>query len=88
MSQVALTTIDNPYNPFTRFDEWNAYDMDQGHGTCAYLARVTRSSDELSITDQDLALEYAMNDIIDEDVLGIYIKVTPNHYETQKVSES
>ena len=37
---VMLTTIDNPYNPFTNFDEWWAFDISHGYNTCAYLSRI------------------------------------------------
>lgn len=83
--QIAITTVDNPYDPFTKFDEWFAWDRDRGYHTCGYLARIMRTSDELSIADQDLALEYAIDEIIQEDVLGLYKKVA---HEKEKVSES
>jgi hypothetical protein len=76
MTQIAITTVDNTFDPFTQFDEWYRFDRDMGYGTCAYLARITRTSDELSSADQDLALEYAIDEIIKEDVLGLYKKVT------------
>lgn len=85
--QVAITTVDNPFDVFTKFDEWNAWDLEHGYGTCAYLARVVRSSDELSIADQDLALEYGIDEIIREDVLGLYKKVSLVKEETS-TSES
>ncbi len=43
-----LTTSDNPYNPFTQWDEWNVFDMEKGYNTCSYLARIAAVSDELS----------------------------------------
>jgi hypothetical protein len=70
-----LTTIDNPYNPFTQFDEWYAWDEAAGYHTSAFLSRVIKTSDELSETDQDLAYEDAMNEIVRENVLGLYIKI-------------
>lgn len=70
-----LTTEDNPYDPFTRFNDWRRFDEDQGYDTCGLLARITSTSDELSETDQDLALELAIDEIIKENILGIYIKV-------------
>jgi hypothetical protein len=85
--QVAITTVDNPYSPFTQFDEWNAFDLEMGYGTCAYLARIVRSSDQISVTDQDLALEYGIDEIISEDVLGLYKKVSADN-TTQKVETS
>lgn len=76
MSLHMLTTIDNPFNPFTQWDEWFAFDHEMHYYTSEYLARVVLTSDELSETDQDLALEDAIDEIIQENVLGIYIKVT------------
>lgn len=74
--EFMLSTIDNPYNPFIQYDEWYAYDAQQGYHTPEYLARVTQSSDELSDAAQSIAFNTAMNEIIDIDILGLYIKVT------------
>lgn len=75
MAQHMLTTIDNPFNPVTNYDEWYQYDEAHGYRTVAFLARVVRSSDELSEADQDLAIELAIDEIVRENVLGIYTKV-------------
>lgn len=71
-----LTTIDNPYNPFTQFDEWLAFDESKGYHSCAYLARIVITSDELSETDQALSNEEAIDEIVSMNVLGLYKKVT------------
>lgn len=79
MDQVAkhmLTTADNPYDPFTQWDEWYLYDEASGHHTCGLLARIVRGSEDLSEPDQELANETAINEIIKEDPLGIYLKVS------------
>lgn len=73
-----LTTIDNPYDPFTHFDEWYAFDESRGYHTCGYLARIVKSSDELSEADEDAAIEMAIDEIIKWNILGIYEKVTKN----------
>lgn len=75
MEQPMLTTIDNPFDPFTQFDEWQAYDEAKGYYTCAYLARIALSSDELSDADEELAIEEAIDEIIKLNILGIYKKV-------------
>lgn len=62
--EVMLTTIDNPYNPFDEFDRWLQFDTSKGHNTCALLARVSTSSNELSDFDESNEIENAMNDII------------------------
>ena len=71
-----LTTVDNPHNPFTHYDQWEAFDHDKGYYSDALLARVTITSDELSDADQDQAIETAIEEIVRENTLGIYKRVT------------
>lgn len=75
MTAHMLSTSDNPWNPWTDFTEWNAHDMQAGYNTLAYLARIAVSSDEISEADQDLAVEYAIEEIIRIHNGGIYIAV-------------
>lgn len=70
-----LSTSDNPWNPWTEFMQWNAYDMQAGHHTLAYLSRITVSSMELSEADQDLAVEQAIDEIMRLNISGMYIKI-------------
>lgn len=71
-----LTTTDNPFDPFDEFDQWYQYDTWQGHHTLSYLARIVVTSDELSDADRNLAIEYAIDEIIDEHSGEIYKKVS------------
>lgn len=73
---VMLTTVDNPYDPFTHWDEWYAFDSVNKYYTLDYLARVQRTSDELSDADQTVAWVAAIDEIIAEDTEGFYKKVT------------
>lgn len=75
MTMHMLTTVDNPYNPFTQFDEWLCFDESSGYYTTQLLARVTKSSHSLSETDQDLAIEQAIDEIVKENVTGMHRKV-------------
>lgn len=77
-----LTTTDNPYNPFTQFDDWNAFDMEKGYHTLSFLARVVLRSPDLSEADQFEAEEMAIDEIARENVLGIYRKVTRDYVPT------
>jgi hypothetical protein len=70
-----LTTTDNPYDPFTEFDKWKTFDESKGYNSCAYLARIAKTSDELSEEDERIAIEDAIDEIIKENILGIYRKV-------------
>ena len=76
MAEYMLTTVDNPYDPFTRFDEWYQWDTSNGYFTTAYLARVATTSDELSEVDQEIAIVYAIDEIVRENILGVYRKVS------------
>jgi len=78
MNEHMLTTIDNPYNPFTHFSEWYSFDASAGYNTPSFLARVVLTSDELSEADQSIAIEQAIDEIVRENVLGIYKKVSSN----------
>jgi hypothetical protein len=75
MAEAMLTTIDNPFSPFDQYDEWYAYDVQAGYHTTAFLGRVAKTSDQLSDADQDAAIEYAIDEIVKENTLGIYRKV-------------
>jgi hypothetical protein len=70
-----LSTKDNPWNPWTDFNAWLAYDMRAGHFTLSYLDRITISSDELSEADQDLAVEQAIEEILRINGDAFYIAV-------------
>lgn len=71
-----LTTTDNPYSPFTQWDQWQAWDLAAGYYTSAYLARIVRSSDELSELDQAQAIDDAIDEIVSLNILGIYKKIS------------
>ena len=75
MTICALTTVDNPYDPFDQFDEWLNFDNDKGYGTCSYLARVANTSDQLTDTENNEEITRAINEIILHDYAGIYKKV-------------
>lgn len=78
MAEHMLTTVDNPYNPFTQYDEWFAYDTLHGYNSSAFLARLVVTSDQLSDADQSLAIEYAIDEIVRENVSGVHRKVGPD----------
>lgn len=76
MVESMLTTIDNPYSPFDSYDEWWQWDAMHGYHTPSFLARIAVVSYDLSDADISLAIEEAIDEIVRENVLGLYIKVT------------
>lgn len=75
-----LTTEDNPYNPFTQFTQWQAFDHLKGYYTNEYLARIADTSPELS-DDVNLGIiNEAINEIVAYNILGIYKKVKASDF--------
>jgi hypothetical protein len=62
--EIALSTSDNPYNPLTEFDEWDAYDRQQGYNTSAYLDRVLKTTLEFGEEVYNQDLERAIDEIV------------------------
>lgn len=59
-----ITTKDNPFDPFTQWDDWRRFDEDKGYYTCELMARIADTSSELSDADQELAALTAIYEII------------------------
>lgn len=79
MAKCALTTVDNPFDPFDQFDSWFRFDSDKGYNSCSYLDRIARTSDQLSDEENEQEIERAINEILKYDFMNIYRKVTrPN----------
>jgi len=75
MAEVFLTTLDNPYDYFTQFDEWYAFDISKGYNTCNYLARIALTSTDMSDSDYEKAVEDAVDDIVRLNITGNYKKI-------------
>ena len=75
MTVCALTTFDNPFDPFEQFDAWYMFDRDKGYNSCDYLARIARTSSQLSDEENNKEVERAIDEIIKYDFLNIYKKV-------------
>ena len=76
-TEYRLTTIDNPYNPFTQLESWFLYDVEKGYNTCGYLARITDTlPDELEDDpDNIIKTNKAIDEIIKNDFRNIYVRV-------------
>lgn len=76
MAESMLTTVDNPFDPFSQYDAWLAFDLRAGYNTNQFLARIAITSDEMSEADQSVAIEAAIDEVVKYNVRGIYRKVT------------
>ena len=73
-----LTTVDNPFDPFSQFEEWMQWDEVAGYYTLSYLDRIAKVSNDTSDADQELAIQNAIDSIVKENVSGMWRKVTEN----------
>ena len=78
-NECRLTTVDNPYDPFTQFDEWFLFDTEKGYNSCSRLDRVIHISDDMSETEAAEEIERGIDEIIRYDFLNVYKKVTKNN---------
>lgn len=76
MAASFVTTIDNPFDYFTQFDDWYAFDTQKGYNTCAYLARIAKTSSEMSDKDYEQAVNDAVEEVLRLNITGNYRKVT------------
>lgn len=60
-----ITTIDNPFDYFTQFDQWLAFDRLNGHYTLEYVARLIRLAPDMSEEEEDLEYERVFDSIIE-----------------------
>ena len=67
-----LSTVDNPYDPRTSWNEWFAYDTSHGYGTCGLVARLCTSSDSLSEELEIEEIENAIDRILNLDGTNFY----------------
>lgn len=70
-----LTTRDNPYDPFKQFDSWFAFDISHGYNSCGLLARIAKTSDQLSDRENEQEIEEAIDWILKNDLTLNYEKV-------------
>lgn len=63
-AQVWITTIDNPYDPFTQWDQWYRFDENSGYATCEHLARIAQTSNELSDAEYEDCIDFAIQTLL------------------------
>lgn len=76
MKLAMLTTFDNPHSPFDEWDQWFAFDTRHNYNSSSLLGRVAIVSDNLSDADEAQAIEDAIDEIVRENVTGMFRKVT------------
>lgn len=68
-----VTTIDNPFDPFTQPDEWYNFDTTYGYNTYSTLVRLANFDSDMTEEEENEAYEFAMNKLLR--IHPMYIKV-------------
>jgi len=76
MIVAMLTTFDNPHDPFTEFKAWHSFDVAHGYHTTELFARLDFNSEELSDADRNKANTALVDEMVRENVTGMFRKVT------------
>lgn len=76
VTEVMLTTVDNPYDPFENFESWYNFDIDHGYDSCGYLDRIAKTSNALSDNENRQIIADAIDEIVKYDPLNVFMKVS------------
>lgn len=71
---VMLTTIDNPFDPFTQWQLWYNYDEQVGYHTCSYLDRIARTGTSQSDYERQQSIKYAMDEIVKHNPMYVTVR--------------
>ena len=88
MVATFVTTLDNPFDYFTQFEDWNKFDEDKGYYTCNYVARIAKTSTEMSERDYVQAVNDAVDEILRLNVTGNYVKAIDSKNRIEDLDES
>ena len=79
-----LTTVDNPFNPFTDFEQWYKYDsFILGYNTCSLLAITANVNDIANDNVREQEIDEAMNEICSRNPI-LYKKVLKSDFSNSR----
>lgn len=76
-----LTTKDNPFSPFSQFESWRRFDEQRNYFTLNYLARIAKTSVDLTDEQNEEEVQRAIDDIVRINLTGNYVRALPGDYE-------
>lgn len=86
MTQFKITTNDNPFDPFEDWDNWLLFDIELGYYSCSRLDRIIKIQDDFSAVEISIETERAIDEIVKNDFLDIYKKVSKDYPDSEEIS--
>ena len=80
--RCVLTTIDNPCNPFTNFDDWYTFDRDHCYFTCEWEAIYSKASPKMTDAMYIEETSFAIDRFLKLNPYGLHVKLYENEAET------
>lgn len=79
MKHYMLSTIDNPFDYSTQFEDWFRFDtIENSYNSCGKLARMLVLSDQMTDEEVEALKEEAIDKIVKYDPFGKFIKIEVN----------
>ena len=72
---IMLTTTDNPYDPFTEWNQWLNWDHEHGYNSTEALARLAHTSPDLTDEENDFIIENTIDEMCRINIVGRWKKV-------------
>lgn len=77
MLEYFATTVDNPFDPFTQFKDWERFDEDKSYYTNQKIARLLQNeAQNIDPVQKILNYNNAVERLIAIDFLGLYKRVS------------
>ena len=74
--QFALSTVDNPYDPFEDYTSWMSFDKSHDYNSSELLMRIADLTDDMTMLEEEREKERAIDEIIKYDFRNVYKKVS------------
>ena len=75
MADYMVTTMDNPWNPFTHYHEWLSFDTSHGYNTDQWVYILSKTSSDLLKDEMEEQIDAGAESLLALDPFGIHVKV-------------
>ena len=82
MADYMVTTIDNPWDPFSHYHEWLSYDTEHGYNTDQWIYILTRTSNDLLPDEIDEQIDAGVDRLLEIDPFGLHVKLYEGDADT------